>query len=151
MGYDLYREGDYVGEHTYYRWNIWGFPPVKYLAELYGWKPMGTVIKAWTDDDGKEHLESACSYDTNDGQVVNEQDAANWATALSLAIEDIKKRPSVKEDSKSNKIDDAYMEKRRLIHQGHAQTLLDEFNTESELTYLENFVVFLNEGEFQIY
>jgi len=151
MGYDLYREGDYTGSETYFRWNIWGFPPVRYLGELYGWIPKGTVIEAWTDDDGKEHEASEAWYDTNDGQLVSAEDAQSWADALKLAIVDIKNNPIVKDGSKSNKIDDAYMKEREEIHNKVPDTIMRQFNTNNSIEYLERYITFLEDGEFKIY
>ena len=47
MGFDLHRDNQTDEELSYYRWNIWGFPPVKYLAQVYGWEPMGTTYQEW--------------------------------------------------------------------------------------------------------
>ena len=68
MGFDLYREFDEKDRPTdYFRWNIWGFPPIRFLGEMYGWIPMGTIAHSWTDDEGIEHEEEKCGYETNDG------------------------------------------------------------------------------------
>tara|TARA_R110002012_G_scaffold171990_1_gene336944 strand:- start:374 stop:829 length:456 start_codon:yes stop_codon:yes gene_type:complete len=151
MGYDLYRDEETDENLNYFRWNIWGFPPVRYLGEIYGWIPQGTVIEAWTDDDGKEYESSEAWYDTNDGQIICAEDAQLWADALKLAIEDIKKQPIVKESTKSTKIDDAYMAEREEIHNKVPETILRQFNTETSIGYLERYVTFLEGGDFKIY
>jgi hypothetical protein len=152
MGYDLYRDEETDEDLHYFRWNIWGFPPVRYLGEIYGWIPMGTTLEAWIDDDGNAHSkETDCGYDTNDGQIVCAEDAQLWADALKLALVDIKKLPIVKEGSKSSKIDDAYMAEREEIHNKVPETLLRQFNTETSISYLERYVVFLEGGDFKIY
>jgi len=156
MGYDLYREGDYEGEQDYFRWNVWGFPPVRYLGELYGWQPMGTKLDAWFDDDGKEYPEQLdVGYSTNDGQIVCAEDANNWAIALERALVDLESKPVVDFDSKSNRIDDAYMKNREQIHNPsaphHKEALHGEFNTVEEQNRLKRFIVFLKDGAFNIY
>ena len=151
MGYDLYRDEETDEDLHYFRWNIWGFPPVRYLAELYGWIPAGTRIEAWIDEDGQGHSAEDCEYDTNDGQTVSAKDAQNWADALKLAIVDLKQMPLVKEVSKSNKIDDENMKEREEIHNKVPDAIMRQFNTESSIAYLEKYVVFLVGGEFRIF
>lgn len=151
MGYDLYRDEETDEDLNYFRWNIWGFPPVRYLGEIYGWIPAGTRIEAWIDEDGQGHSAEDCEYDTNDGQTVSAEDAQNWADALKLALVDIKKLPIVKESTKSTRIDDAYMAEREEIHNKVPETILRQFNTETSIGYLERYVTFLEGGDFKIY
>ena len=151
MGYDLYRDEETDEDLNYFRWNIWGFPPVRYLGEMYGWIPQGTVIEFHVDDDGKEYEATEAWYDTNDGQTVCAKDAQSWADALKLALVDIKKLPIVKESTKSSKIDDAYMAEREEIHNKVPETILRQFNTETSIGYLERYVTFLEGGDFKIY
>lgn len=73
MGMDL--EGQ---NGRYFRFNIWGWANVLDLAQSYGWRPRGTVL----GDEWKG------GYDTNDGQIVTEEDAQDIAEALRLAVED---------------------------------------------------------------
>ena len=149
MGFDLYRETE--EDNDYFRWNIWGWPPIMFLAELYGWQPMGCVIESWVDDEGITHDETECGYSSNDGQTVCEEDAMNWAEALELALSDLRKEPTVKEGSKSTTIDDEFWSDRNLIHSKDAETLKREFNTASEQEYLEMYIAFLKKGSFKIY
>jgi len=152
MGYDLHRDNQTDEELSYYRWNMWGFPPVKYLAELYGWIPAGTTYEAWTDDNGVHHEEeNSMDYDTNSGQTVSAEDAQAWANALKLAIPDLRNQPLVKETEKGRKIDDEFMKEREEIHNKIPDTLKRQFNTEGSIDYLEGFIRFLEAGEFQIY
>ena len=151
MGFDLYRDDETDEDLHYFRWNIWGFPPVRYLAELYGWIPTGTRIEAWIDEDGQGHSAEDCEYDTNDGQTVSAEDAQNWADALKLAIVDLKQMPMVKEGSKSTKIDDEYLKELEEIHNKVPDAIMRQFNTESSIAYLEKYVVFLEGGEFRIF
>ena len=151
MGFDLSRDNQTDEELSYYRWNIWGFPPVRFLGEIYGWIPMGTVCEAWTDDDGKEYPESECGYETNDGQTVSAEDAQAWADALKLAIPDLRKMKMVKHEEKGTKIDDAFCAERNEIHDKIPHAIMRYFNTEESIEYLEGFIRFLEAGEFQIY
>jgi hypothetical protein len=152
MGYDLHRDDQTDEELSYYRWNMWGFPPVKYLAELYGWIPAGTTYEAWTDDNGVHHEEeTSMDYDTNSGQTVSAEDAQAWADALKLAIPDLRNQPLVKETEKGRKIDDEFMKEREEIHNKIPDTLKRQFNTEGSIDYLEGFIRFLEAGEFRIY
>lgn len=147
MGYDLYRENE--GEKTdYFRWNIWGFPPVRFLAELYGWIPQGTLVPAWTDSDGNSFDDIKCWYDSNDGQVVCEEDAQEWAKALKLAIKDLE---VIKEKQESVKLDNDFMDERKKIYDMDAEAIRNYFNTKDDIEYVEKFIVFLNKGEFRIY
>jgi hypothetical protein len=151
MGYDLHRDDQTDEELSYYRWNMWGFPPVKYLAELYGWIPAGTTYEAWTDDNGVHHEEeTSMDYDTNSGQTVSAEDAQAWADALKLAIPDLRNQPLVKETEKGRKIDE-FMKEREEIHNKIPDTLKRQFNTEGSIDYLEGFIRFLEAGEFRIY
>ena len=152
MGFDLHRDNQTDEGLSYYRWNIWGFPPVKYLAEIYGWIPMGTRCEAWTDNEGNEHpAVEDVGYETNDGQTVSAEDAQAWANALKDAIPDLKKLKLVKPEDKSSKIDDEFMAWREDIHNKIPQAVMRWFNTENDIEYLEGFIRFLEAGEFQIY
>ena len=136
MGFDLSRDNQTVEELSYYRWNIWGFPPVRFLGEIYGWIPAGTICEAWTDDNGKEYPASECGYDTNDGQTVSAEDAQAWADALKLAIPDLKKMKLVKPEDKSSRIDDSFWAERNEIHDKIPQAIMRWFNTERDIDYL---------------
>ena len=149
MGYDLYRETE---EHNdYFRWNIWGFPPVRFLGELYGWIPMGTIIPAWIEEDGNGHSQEEAGYDTNDGQIVCEEDANNWAEALAEALVDLRKIGHTKESKESQVIDDEYMAERERIWDKDADAIRQYFRTKADHDYLEDYITFLKKGEFRIY
>jgi hypothetical protein len=144
MGFDL----DNCEDNSYFRWNMWGFPPIRFLGELYGWIPMGTKIEAWIDDDGNGHSEEDCWYETNDGQIVCAEDAQNWAEALKEAIKDLK---ITEEETESQRIDDDYMAERQKIWDKEPDAIRNYFNTESDIKYIEDFIVFLEKGDFRIF
>jgi len=142
MGYDLNNCND-----NYFRWNIWGFPPIRFLAEIYGWEPMGTIIEAWYDEDGNSYEESEAWYDSNDGQTVCAEDSMNWAIALEAALKDLthdgKERSSLRTD--------AHKQLRQDIWNKDADVLRDYFSNVDSIAYVKEFVVFLKEGSFTIY
>ena len=143
MGFDLHRE---ESEKDYFRFSIWGFPPIRFLAEAFGWAPEG-CIATWEDDDGNEKT-AECWYDTNDGQVVTTQDAENWANAL----KDVIKAGIIPKDvihEESRKIDDEFMAERELIWNGDIEACANYWAGQED--YVQEFIEFLEEGEFQIY
>lgn len=149
MGFDLYREYDEQDKPSdYFRWNIWGFPPIRFLGELYGWVPMGTISPAWTDDEGVEHSEEKCGYETNGGQTVCALDAKNWAEALKVAIKELKERKPVK---CGNDLDDKFFEERKKIWDKDAETIKDWFSSPADIQYIEAYIIFLEKGEFNIH
>jgi len=155
MGFDLYRENENLdgekhqfGAKDYFRWNIWGFPPIRFLGELYGWVPMGTISPSWTDDDGIEHGESECGYDTNDGQVVTAKDAQNWADALKEGVKDLVPNKNI---DTGGRIDDDFMRERKSIWDKDPDAIRNWFNTIDDIDYVLDFISFLERGEFRIY
>ena len=86
MGYDLSN----LDTGDDYRFNIHGWGPILSLAEKYGWQPAGTVLPGDKDWEG--------SYYSNDGQIVQYQDAQNIAKALEKALpnlSDVRKMPNM--------------------------------------------------------
>jgi hypothetical protein len=75
MGYDFVREQDYFGL------TIWEWPACLKIAEVFGWKAVGTV------DPLVSSLSWCGSYIHNEGQWVQADDAREMALALGLAIE----------------------------------------------------------------
>lgn len=144
MGYDLYRDTDDNGVGGYFRFSIWGFPPIRFLAEAYGWEPMGAI---YYDEEGNEE-EERMGYDTNDGQTVCAEDANNWADALELVLKD-NIVPEIDEYPDGRKIDDDYMKERALIWTGDTIACAKYWSGESK--YIQEFIDFLREGEFVIW
>ena len=144
MGFDLYREHESIDGETpvsdYFRWNIWGFPPIRFLAELYGWIPAGTIVQI----EGEE--EEECGYDSNDGQTVSNEDAQNWAKALKEAIKDLKPTS----ESWNSSIDDEFWVQRKLIWKQDAEAIRGWFNTKDDIEYIQQYITFLEGGSFII-
>jgi hypothetical protein len=138
MGFDLYS----LSDESYFRWNMWGFPPIRFLGELYGWEPMGTIVQI----EGEE--EEGCWYETNDGQIVCKEDAKNWAKALEKAIPDI---PIVAKEDTTQFLNDEYMKRRSAIWRKEKDAIMKEFDTEDSVEYIKDFIVFLRKGAFRIY
>jgi hypothetical protein len=144
MGFDLYREHESIdGEqpvNDYFRWNIWGFPPIRFLAELYGWIPAGTIVQM----EGEE--EEECGYETNDGQTVSIEDAQNWANALKEAVKDLKPTGG----SESGSFDDEFWVERKLIWAKDADAIKGWFSTKDDIEYIQQYITFLEGGSFII-
>ena len=149
MGFDLYREHDERDKPAdYFRWNIWGFPPIRFLGELYGWIPMGTISPAWTDEDDTFHPEEQCGYESNSGQTVCAKDAKNWAEALKVAVKELKKRKTVKSN---DNLDDEFFKERKKIWDRDAETIKNWFSSPDDIQYIEAYIKFLEKGEFNIH
>ena len=139
MGFDLSNCED----ESYFRWNIWGFPPIRFLGEIYGWVPMGTTIT----DSERDKIEDFW-YDTNDGQVVCEEDASNWAEALTVAIKDLEITDT---ETKGRRIDDDYMVERTKIWNKEPDAIKRYFDTKEDIEYVGQFITFLEKGAFYIF
>ena len=141
MGYDLmnYKGGDF-------RFTAWAWSPVLGLAELYGWEPMGTVVTegsyAWCgakDTDTVEVQESIKSWDgsynSNNYQIVVEEDALNLAHALMNAVKELPDKKSYVDNYSINT----------------RERLINRFSGLSSKKHLEKFIEFCYDGEFVIY
>ena len=148
MGYDLQNE-----KGNTFRWNVWGYSPVLSLAEVYGWKPKGTVLNNWesgeieTDWDGK--------YFSNDGQVVTAEDASNMASALLKALEDIPDEVGVK-DTPEDPLEGNLKDVVKMIDEMHETMLSDDclkekFSGKDKKQYVKKFIDFLHEGSYVTY
>ena len=149
MGYDLYREqeaNNIEPVNDYFRWNIWGFPPIYALGELYGWEPMGCISSPWTDDDGVEHEEEPMGYFSNDGQTVCGLDAQNWANALKKAVKEL--TPSNVE--KTNEFNDEFWATRTAIRNGDKDAITKWFSSTDSIQYIRDYITFLEGGSFNI-
>ena len=147
MGYDLQNE-----KGNTFRWNVWGYSPVLSLAEVYGWKPKGTVLNNWesgeieTDWDGK--------YFSNDGQVVTAEDASDMAKALSKALEDIPDKAASKETPEPPEKDLKDVVK---MMDKMSETMLsndnlkEQFSGKDKKQYVKDFIDFLREGSYVTY
>lgn len=86
MGYDL------MNAHSdYFRFHILDWPMVLALANLYGWKPAGTLEPFYRDPDSEEFIPNlppwdSMNYTTNDFQWVTDEDATSIADALEIAL-----------------------------------------------------------------
>jgi hypothetical protein len=130
MGMDL------ENSKGYFRWNIWYWRDVLDLGLMYGWQPMGTELESEEDWCG--------TYYTNDGQLVNSDDALALADTLELAVNDIPDATALGNPNSSEQIG----------------TNEDEFDPEADLLskfsgeekpYLKEFITFCREGGFNIY
>ena len=108
---------------------------------------MGTICAEWTDEDGITYDESECWYDSNDGQTVCAEDAMNWAIALEAALEDL----TLDGEERTNAIDEDHKKRRQGIWNKDPDILRDYFSNEDSIAYVKEYVVFLKEGEFNIY
>lgn len=170
MGYDLYSENyDNLPEgEGYFRWNIWGWPPILTLGAAYGWKPMGTIIHKLTpelieennisEEDANKHNEAVeawdGSYTGNDGQIVIAKDANNLADALESCLDDIPDfhipNPGAEEDG-TTKLDNLAGQKHRdSLRQGSRPALTVEFSGTENKNYIRDFIKFLRLGDFSI-
>lgn len=145
MGFDLYRDNPSLeGEepvNDYYRFSIWGFPPVRFLAEANGWIPMGTTVIT------NEGNEFECGYDTNDGQIVCAEDAKNWANALELAIDTIPEEPIHEEMRRIDTQD--FKQERKDIWSGCPTACANYFAGDRQ--YILDFIEYLRRGAFKIW
>jgi hypothetical protein len=62
-----------------------GWIALLYMAEAYGWQPMGNLL---CTPSGNVPWEGGRDYSGNDPKVVTAEDAANFAAALARAIDD---------------------------------------------------------------
>jgi len=140
MGYDLmnYKGGEF-------RFTGWAWSPVLGLAELYGWEPMGTVVTEGShallgakDTDTVEVQESIKSwegsYNSNNCQIVVEEDALNLAHALMNAVKELP-------DEKSYVDNDSIPTR---------EWLINKFSGLESKKYLEKFIQFCKDGAFVI-
>lgn len=137
MGYDLYREGESTND--YFRWNIWGFPPIFALGELYGWEPMGCKYQ-------EEGEVGEIGYFSNDGQTVIAEDAQNWANALKLALKELK--PSNVHNLKE--FNDEFWIQRTAIRNGEKSAIIEWFGDKDSIEYIGQYITFLEGGSFNI-
>lgn len=84
---DLYR----VKDKVYFRWSNHGWLAVLDLAERYGWQPIGTKPSELMKESWGEEmcLNWNGRYDTNEYQIISDDDAGNMAAALERALPDI--------------------------------------------------------------
>ncbi|MHC5140380.1 MAG: hypothetical protein ACYSOF_10970 [Planctomycetota bacterium] len=85
--------------------NIAGWQSLRGLAYMFGWKPQGTVLMSWKDNQTGEMFPPVCfdnkkcidgqweqddswtgSYSSNDCQEITADDARNFANALEKAL-----------------------------------------------------------------
>ena len=172
MGYDLYCEAatpsSVPAKDKYFRWNIFGWPPVLSLATMYGWEPEGTSIPRLSDEMAREHNLSkeevrrhnemvddwAGEYYGNDGQIVSAQDAANMANAIEASLDDIPDFeipiPGVGEDGMVSVDNVNYKKHRDALQAGSRAAYAVNYSGAKNKKYLRDFIKFLRLGEFSI-
>ena len=82
MGMDL------VNEFRDFHFSLYGWENVLALAEMYGWRPAGT-LPPQPEAVGEPAGAWNGNYFLNDGQTVTAEDAGNLADALERALADI--------------------------------------------------------------
>ena len=104
MGYNIFSKEGSLGHNL----NIMGWQSLMSLACILGWKPQGTVLMSWKDNQTGEMFPPVCfddktckdgqwekddrwtgSYSSNDHQEITAADAKNLAEALQKAFEHI--------------------------------------------------------------
>ena len=171
MGYDLQRLGtgfddDNLGftSPNYFRWNIWGWPQILGLAEKYGWRKHGTVVKT---SQGFRDNNWEGSYFSNDGQIVGGKDALAMADALVDALPYVYgETPSVapidagvvinidEEDAAAAASTEKLKEfgqEASIIMSGNKEVPSPEAELAGCQDYIKEFITFLRRGAFQIY
>jgi len=148
MGYDLQNE-----KGNTFRWNVWGYSPVLSLAEVYGWKPRGTVLNDW--ESGEIMLDWDGKYFSNDGQVVTAEDASDMGNALSKALEDIPDEVAVKDTPKEPPKEDL-KDIVKMLDKMHETMLSDDclkekFTGKEKKQHVKEFIDFLHEGSYVTY
>lgn len=154
MGYDLQNE-----KGNTFRWNVWGYTPVLSLAEAYGWKPKGTVLRNW--ESGEIDTKWDGKYFTNDGQVVIAEDASEIAKALLKAMEDIPDKEASKDTPEAVSLTRPLLEEdlkevvRRMNQMNETMlsndNLKEEFSGKDKKQYVKDFIDFLGEGSYVTY
>ena len=169
MGYDLYTEAEGVdGKDGYFRWNIWGWPPILNLGTMYGWEPAGTTIQPLTPELIQEHsiseeearrhnihaVEWEGSYHGNDGAIVSAEDASKLADALEASLDDIPdfeiKTPGAQEDGTVRLDNKAHEKHRQSLRDGAMAAYAVEYSGKENKEYIRKFIKFLRLGAFSI-
>jgi hypothetical protein len=130
------------------------------LAESYGWHPLGTRPPVHIDF-YKLDAEWDGRYFTNDGQVVNAEDALSLAAALERSLEDISDE-NASSDWNSMELEDDLPEwlspeEQEMIEEELHDGLLDilgtnplEYFAGAEKQHLKEFIRFCRLGSFEI-
>jgi hypothetical protein len=131
------------------------------LAELYGWRPMGTEPPS-AYDFHQLNAEWDGTYLTNDGQMIKAQDALSLAAALEKALDDIADRQTEIESDTIFRIEDDLPEwlspsEKEMIEEGLEDGLLDivlvhplEYFADDEKYHLKQFIRFCRLGSFVV-
>ena len=157
MSFDLSRNGEVL-----FNSNITNWPRLLRLAQVYGWKPMGTVDSQVMSEEEYARQPWDGSYHTNDHQIVQTEDAKNLADALEKALSDVKEKAPKHHlhagQSTEIKACKDYSEleallKKALLTAAHWEQL-DEHETVmywgGSKQYLRYFIRFCRKGEFSI-
>jgi hypothetical protein len=134
MGMDL------VGKGGDFRFNIFGWRAVLALAQMNGWKPAGTVLEGEAGWAG--------GYDTNDGQTVTSEDAAQLADAVEQALPDIPDHDAL--EHKGQIKDIPGLGPTKLFSLTENISPVEMFSGDGK-EHLRQFIVYCRAGSFQIW